>query len=219
MVEIKSTRAQNFLTSPQAREELNAAEMRRYPSDDFKLWVKLHSEHQVVKKLSFAGELESYEVVLLEALASLLQGRSLGILENLSLRECEAYLRDRNSELALSGLPSEDEARFRKLFTWLRLRPWEVGTHREYEFAFSKGPFHKLKLVDKITELKAFLNSSQVQLLYQGHLLPELVDVEELTVYLQAPYHSESERGLFEELHLLGVNTFKEEQLNFIPDA
>jgi hypothetical protein len=43
--------------------------------------------------------------------------------------------------------------------------------------------------------------------------------VEELTVYIQAPYSTNEEKSMFEELHALGVVTFQEESLNFIPDA
>jgi hypothetical protein len=76
-----------------------------------------------------------------------------------------------------------------------------------------------LKLVDKVRELKAFLSSVEVHDLYKDCLRPELVDVEDLTVFIQAPYSSELERSLFEELHLLGVATFQEENLNFIPES
>jgi hypothetical protein len=79
--------------------------------------------------------------------------------------------------------------------------------------------FKNLKLVEKIKEIKAFLNSFEVQKIYQDGAPPELVDVDDLTVYIQAPYHSENDRALFEELHILGISTFQEENLNFIPEA
>ena len=74
-------------------------------------------------------------------------------------------------------------------------------------------------MVDKIRELKAFLSSFEVRELYQGSVAPELIDVEDLTVYIQAPYQSEQDRARFEELHILGVSMFQEENLNFIPEA
>lgn len=218
MVVIKSQRAKNLLQTPRAIESFNPSLMRKYPSSELNVWVKLEREEQNVKNLSFAGELLDHEKVILEAVSAMMKGRSLNVLENLSLRECEAFLRDRNSETALENIPHEDEARFKKFFHWLRVFP-TTEAPKEYEFSSQKGPFRNLKLVDKVRELKAFLNSFEIQKLYQGMIAPELIDVDELTVYIQAPYHSERDRALFEELHIMGVEAFQEENLNFIPEA
>jgi hypothetical protein len=40
-----------------------------------------------------------------------------------------------------------------------------------------------------------------------------------MTVYINAPYGSQKEKELFEELHLLGVEAFQDENLNFIPES
>ncbi len=218
MVLIKSERAKKWLTDPVAWVAPDPSQMRRYPADDLPIWVKVERENQNVKNLSFAGDVQDYEKVLLQALAALLKGRPLTLLDQLSLRECEAFLRDRNSELALEGLQPVDEAKFKKFFSWLRILPVEAPA-REYEFSSQKGAFGKLKLVEKVREIKAFLNSPEVRELYKNGLQPELVDVDGLTVYIQVPYHSERDRALFEELHIIGVSTFQEEQLNFIPEA
>lgn len=192
--------------------------MRKYPGSDFSLWVGIERDVQNVKNLSYFGELKEHEIVLMDAVASLLKGKTLGLLENLSLRECEAFLRDKNSEAAIEGLGVQDEAAFKKLFGWLRLFPVE-GTSVAYSFDSQKRIFRSLKLVDKVKELKAFFNSPEVLQIYQGMIRPELVDVDELTVYVQAPYQSEKEREAFEELHLAGVATFQDENLNFIPEG
>lgn len=218
MVVIKSERARGLLQKPQAFTQANLSQMRKYPSDDFILWINLEREGQNVKNLSFSGTLQDYEKVLLEAVAALLKGRPLTTLDNLSLRECEAFLRDRNSEFALENVEAADEAKFKKLFQWLRIfQPGEAP--REYSFTSKDGPFRNMKLVDKIRELKAFLNSFEIQKLYQGSVTPELIDVDDLTVYIQAPYQSDQDKALFEELYILGVSTFQEENLNFIPEA
>lgn len=218
MVLIKSQRAKDLLSNPRAFQTLDPSKMRKYPSDELDLWIQLEREQSNVKNLSFAGTLSDHERVLLEAVAALMKGRPVSFAENLSLRECEAFLRDRNSETALENLTAEDEARFKKVFQWLRMMPVSRPPE-EYHFSSEKGPFRELKLVDKVRELKAFLNSFEIQELYQGSLPPELVDVDELTVYIQAPYHSERDKALFEELHILGVQAFQEESLNFIPEA
>lgn len=217
MIQIISNRAKALLAQPRAIDEANLSTMRKYPGQDWNLWVNLEREQQNVKNLSFAGTLNDGEKVLLEALSAMMKNRSVTLLESLSLRELEAFLRDRNSEVALENITAEDEAKFKKFFTWLRVYPTSAPAE-EYSFSSQKGPFHTLKLVDKVKEIKAFLNSFEIQQLYQGSLQPELVDVDDLTVYIQAPYHSDRDRALFEELHILGVTTFQEENLNFIPE-
>lgn len=218
MVTVISQRAKSLLDNPKAFLASPADGMRKYPGESFKLWVQIESAANVVKKLSFFGEVESWKRVLLESMASLMIGKDLARLEQLSLRECEAYLRDRNSELALEGMPKEAEEEFRKFFHWVRGAALTTVA-QDYSFLSEKGPFRNLKLADKVRELKGFLNSPEVATIYQGLPLPELVDVEELDVFLQIPWQTEREKVLLEELHALGVETFQEENLNFIPEA
>ena len=191
--------------------------MKKYPGDTLILWAKLERDAGIVKNLSFFGELQDFQKVIFESMASLLIGKPITKLDDLSVRECEAFLRDRNSEPSIEGMTENDEKELRKVFQWLRAWP-QKNAPKEYSFPSEKGPFHQLKLVDKIKEVKAFLNSPEILTLYQGMVQPELVDVEDLTVYIHAPYDSQREKSLFEELHLLGVEVFQEENLNFIPE-
>jgi hypothetical protein len=217
MVNIKSERAKNLLASPQAMTKDKTSHMRKYPGNDFNLWAEVVRDQEIVKKLSFYGEVEGFEAVLLESLAALIFQRPLSLLENLSLRECEAYLRDRNSELSLDHLSSLHESKFRKLFAWIRSFP-EKKDVQDYQYDLTKGPLSRLKLTDKIRELKAFLNSPQIQNLYSQNSGPELIDVEDLTVYVHVPYQTNLDKELLEKLHALGVEMFDEENLNFIPE-
>jgi hypothetical protein len=218
MVIIKSNRAKALLVNSKAFDQFPVSQMRKYPGHEWNIWVKMERDLQNVKNLSFSGLVEDYEKILLEALSCLAKDRPLSAMENLSLRECEAYLRDRNSENALENLGPSDEVKFKKLLTWLRSTP-HIESTGHYQYPSSKGSFSGLKLVDKIRELKAFLASHEVQGIYQESLLPELVDVEDLTVFIQVPYSTNHEKSMFEDLHALGVATFQEESLNFIPDA
>jgi hypothetical protein len=218
MVVIKSSRANKLLEYPQAFSTELTSAMRRFPDESLPIWCAIERENDVVKAISFHGEVTSWEKVVLEGLAFLLKGKKNSSLDSLTVREIEAFLRDRNSETALENLPENTEERFRKLFHWLRIAP-HAGGGEEYQFSSEKGPFRSLKLVDKVRELKAFLNSPDVLSLYHHLPRPELVDVDEVTVYVQAPYQTEREKALFEELHILGVAAFQEENLNFIPEA
>jgi hypothetical protein len=218
VITIKSSRAKKLLETPVAYSEQATSQMRVYSRGPFKILVGLEWDGENVKKLSFSGSLQPEERLLVESLAHILRGRSLAVLDQLTLRECEAFLRDRNSEAAIEGLSPELEDVFKNFFLWLR-HSTQAGPSELYEFPSGKGPFARLKIVDKIRELKAFLNSEQVSRIYQQVPRPELIDVEDLTVFVQVAYSSEKERELFEELHFLGVTVFREQELNFIPEA
>ena len=218
MVKVNSARAQKLLKEPRFFLPERASTMQKYPTDKFNLWAALEVSGGIVKSLSLFGNPPTSLFLLLESMASLLVGKKPEILGELSVRECEAFLRDRNSVLALEDLPADDEAELKKIFNWLpRLSGQTRG--ESYLFSSQKGSFRTLPLVDKVRELKAFLGSREVVALYQEWGMPELLDVDDLTVYVQAPYSSEAERILFSRLHELGVETFREENLNFIPEA
>ena len=217
MIEVNSERAKLILAHPKHISTVRSTAMRKYPGHP-DLWVELEWENQSVKNLSFFGTLQDYEKVLLESMASLLKGKKIETLNSLSARECEAYLRDKNSVLAIVGMTESIEKDLKSLFTWISHWPRQV-IGRVYTFPSEKGPFHKLSLVDKIKEIKSFLLSPEILTLYEKFPRPELVDVEGLTVYIDAPYATQEEKALFEELHILGVEAFQEENLNFIPEA
>jgi hypothetical protein len=218
MAQLKSSRAQKILSEPRFFTLTQDPLMRKFPGEGGELWLKLDWEGELVKKLSFFGKIEDVHMVFLESMANLLIGKPISKLDDLSLRECEAFLRDRNSLPSISEMTEREEIFLKKVFHWVRVWPRDKAP-LAYQFHSENGRFQSLKLVDKIREIKAFLNSPEILTLYQGMPLPELVDVEELTVFLLVPYQSQRERGLFEKLHLLGVEVFQEENLNFIPEV
>ena len=217
MVEIKSQRAKKLLENPVSIENEMQTGMKRFPFDDVKVWGSLEWDNNNVKNLSFFGELSPAQKIILEALGLLMKKKPITYLDQISLRECEAFLRDRNSEVAVMGMTEEEESFFKRVVRWLR--SWSrVETGVDYKFPSDKGPFRQLKLVDKIREIKAFMASSQILTLYQNMATPELVDLEDLTVFVQVPYANDKEKSAFQELHILGVEAFQEENLNFIPE-
>ncbi len=217
MVLIKSTRAQKVLVSRTHQLSEKKTGMRKYPGHP-NLWVELEWDKIHVKNLSFFGDLQDEEIVLLESMASLLTGKAPSILTGLSLRECEAFLRDRNSEMAIEGMTEKMEKDFKSFFTWLSHYPLPVAGIN-FNFSPEKGSFQSLSLVEKVRQIKAFLQSPEILTLYGRHPRPELIDVDGLTIYVEAPYSTSDEKAMFEELHLLGVAAFQEENLNFIPEA
>lgn len=218
MAIVKSQRAQKMLEASRFFQSEARPDMKRFPGNELVLWVGIEWEGDIVKNLSMYGEIKDHQKVLLESMASLLIKKPITKLDDLTVRECEAFLRDKNSEKAIEEMTENEETELKKVFQWIRAYP-RFSTPKEYSFPSEKGPFRQLKLVDKIREIKAFLNSPEILTLYQGMVRPELVDVEDLTVYILAPYESQREKSLFEELHLMGVEVFQEENLNFIPEA
>lgn len=217
MFTVNSERAKKLLQDPKFFVKEPTEGMKKFHSDSFDLFALVDKENGLVKNLSFAGKMPDFLHLYLESMASLWLRRPGSTLQELSLRECEAFLRDRNSVPAMSELSSEEEQTVLEVFQWVRQLDSEKVAS-SYHFSSSEGAFERLNLVDKVKELKAFLNSTQVSQLYQGLPRPEVLDVEELTVYVWAPYGSEKEKEVFGKLHSLGVETFGEDRLNFIPE-
>ncbi len=218
MVKVNSSRAGKILEAPRFLKREITPSMKRFPGDGLALWVEVEGDPVSVKNLSFSGTLDNFHILILESMASLLIGKKISLLENLSVRECEAFLRDRNSEPAFEGWSKEEEVLFQSVFHWIR--GWsfrEVLT--SYSYSRPQGPFRELRLADKVRELKAFLGSAGILLLYQNHRAPQLIDVDGLTVYVNVPYSSDEEKALFHDLHERGVEVFHEDELNFIPES
>lgn len=189
--------------------------MKKFPGAN--LWVSIDWKGEVVKNLSFFGEIKDYQKALLESMASLLIGSPISRISSLSVRECEAFLRDKNSELSIIQMTEIEEKNLLGIFHWIATFKNKVNGG-SYKFSSEKGLFSDLKLTDKIREIKAFLESDEILTLYKNSVKPELVDVEDLTVYISAPYDSSDEKELFEKLHLRGMEVFDEGSLNFIPE-
>lgn len=217
MVKVNSSRAKKILETPRFLKNEITPSMRRFPGDQLTLWMDVEGNALSVKNLSFSGSLDNGQILVLESMGSLLVGKNISLLDSLTIRECEAYLRDRNSEAAFEGMTSEEESLLMAVFRWIRSWPFK-NPSETYAYAREKGPFRLLRLADKVRELKAFLASADVTSLYQNRRHPELIDVEELTVYVEAPYATEDDRALFQELHERGVEIFHEDELNFIPE-
>lgn len=218
MVKVNSSRAQKILDMPRFRKAQISPTMRKFPGTGILLWIELEGDQVSVKNLSYSGTLDAFHILILESMASLLMGKSLAALETLTVRECEAFLRDRNSQPAFEGWGQEQDKLFHSVFQWIRVWPFRSSSEI-YAYPKEKGAFRQLRLADKVREIKAFLSSAEITALYAESSMPELVDVEDLTVFLQAPYSTASQKRLFQELHERGVEVFGEEELNFIPEG
>ena len=215
---LKSNRAKKLLESLKYYKEVIGPEMKKFPGTGPDLYFQIELENEIVKNLSFFGHVDDVTKVLFESMACLLINRPITKLDAFSLRELEAYLRDKNSEVSLEEMSESDDIYLKKVFQWLKTLS-RGPVSKEYAFHSENRSFKSLKLAEKIKEVRAFLNSPPILTLYRNMASPELVDVEEMTVYINVPYGSEKEKELFQELHLLGVEAFQDENLNFIPET
>jgi hypothetical protein len=215
---LKSIRAKKLLENLSYYKESLGPGMKKFPGSGPDLYFEMELENEIVKNLSFFGPMDDVKKVLFESMATLLINRPISKLDTFSLRELEAYLRDKNSEVSLEEMTENDDIYLKKVFQWLKTLS-KKPVSKDYSFHSEKGLFRDLKLADKIKEIRAFLNSPLILTLYRDTASPELVDVEGMTVYINAPYGSQKEKELFEELHLLGVEAFQDENLNFIPES
>lgn len=174
--------------------------------------------------------LEDYQVVLLLAIAQLAKNKS--SLRQLQLREIEAYLRDLNSTPAIEGLTSKDEEEVKRLLDFIEHSPVEYSTDEHSLKSWSipesrsetssllsaNTPFHEFNLIQKISAIRAFLNSPEVVNIYHNMTLPRLINIEEETIFVSVSYKTDHEKECFFRLHELGVKVFRDENLNFIPE-
>ncbi len=215
---IKSNRAKNLLENLSHFKDHKTPGMRKFPGSGPEIYFELETESEIVKKLSFFGEINDVHKILFESMASLLMNRPISKLDAFTLRELEAYLRDKNSEASIEEMTENDDIYLKKVFGWLKTLG-QKPLSKDYHFSSENRPFCELKLADKIKEIRGFLNSPEILTLYRNVGIPELIDVEEMTVYLNVPYSSKEEKELFHELHQLGVEAFRDENLNFIPES
>ena len=167
--------------------------------------------------IRFKGHNSEWKIVLSEALSRICEGRSAERLEQLDFREIDAFIRDRNSE---SGWDlSEAELKEAAVY----IQNIKVGIVLSYSTVdlptvWSAGQFAKLALTEKIKTLKTMFQGPFVQNLYRGMSTPNLLDVEDLTVFIQVPYNTDDERGRLDDLHSWLSFTLKEPDLNLIPE-
>jgi len=218
MIEILSQRAETLLKDPQFRLQQKKDSMRSFKGVLLHCWVDLEVENGTVKKMSYYGDVPSVFIVLLESLGMIIKGKTLTHFESVSLRECEAFLRDRNSQPALSKISHELETDYNQFCRWLRLWP-TTAFQEEFHFDSRVTIFKQLSLVEKIKFIKAFFRSNEVLDLYKGFSSPELIDVVDLDIFVDVPYETEEERELLHHLQDLAVETFQEPEFNLIPES
>lgn len=203
------------LISNQAKNLLNQPKFVIKDSSAWSYW-KAAGEGEGLR-LRFKGENSDWKIILSEAVARLCEGKAPERLEQLDFREIDAFLRDRNSEPGWELSESEvkeAEGYLQNIKVGITLSYTEVNLPT----VWVHGQFKKLSLPDKIKTVKSLFNGPFVQNLYRGITPPALLDVEDLTVFLQVPYETDEHRSRLDDLHSWLVFTLKEPDLNLIPE-
>lgn len=185
---------------------------------DSTLWIEWIGEKSL-ENLSFSSSWSQGAQVLFLALKEILRGKPLESAKNLSLREIESFLRDRNSEPALPSESFEDLAlhwpRIQGQLTSISSSSQSAGA---YEFSAGKV-FAALSLSEKIQELKAFFSSETLLGLRRSGGRVELLDVQEFDVFIALDSGSVPESALLDWLQLKLSETYREPSLNLIPES
>lgn len=212
-----SQRAQTLLNSPrfQLIPPTQPHGERQY-DDGRVFWWK---GGETCEGIGYQGPWSSAHRVLFEAAGVLLEKRPWARWQELSAREMEFFLRDKNSQVAL---PEEFILEFTQ--TWQELQAviaqWlQSGVSlRPYSYALG-APFKELPLKDKIHELKAFFLSDKLAPFFQRGGRLEVLDVVECTVYLALDSVDIPPGAFLDWLQIMASETFQEPSLNLVPEA
>jgi hypothetical protein len=203
------------LISKQANALFDSPRFVRKDDSDWSYWKE--KEEGEGLRLRFKGQIQDWKIVLSEAMARLCEGKEMERLEQLDFREIDAFIRDRNSEAGWEL--SEEELKEANIY----IQNIKIGltlsfTEVTIPLTWFPGQFRKLSLPERIKTLKSLFQNPFVQNLYRGMSQPNLLDVEDLTVYLNVPYETEDQRGRLDDLHSWLAVILKEPDLNLIPE-
>lgn len=165
------------------------------------------------------GPWSETEKVLWEAAGVMLKGQKWGRWQEISSRELEFFLRDKNSQRAL---PEEALESFHPL--WIEIQSvvvqWLQSGVSLAPYIFThKVAFRDLSLRDKIHELKAFFLSDKLSPFYQRGGKLEVLDVQDCTVYLALDTADIPQGAFLDWLQIMSAETFHDPTINLIPEA
>lgn len=211
-----SARALALLQSPRfAQLAPTTPHGERQYSDGRVVWW---SGSEICAEWGYWGAWSAGDKILLEAAGQLIKGQKWGRLEELSARELEFFLRDRNSVPALEETLVEGFAQ-----TWTELKAviheWRQSglSLRPYTYS-QKLPFGALKTVDKIHEFKAFLLSDKLMGFYQRGGRIELLDVEDCTLFIALDTGDIPQGAFLDWLQIVAAEALSEPAINLIPE-
>lgn len=214
---VRSQRAQSILTAPKFQHsppETGVYGHRQYDDGRLVWW----QGSQNCEAWGYAGKWSDDARALLEAAGTILKNQRWARLQELGARELEFFLRDKNSQIAITEAALSE-------FTsvWGEL---QASVHNWLQSGVSLAPyrysqkavFRSLPLADKIHELKAFFLSDKLQAFYQRGGKLEVLDVVESTVYLALETGDIPQGAFLDWLQIIAAETFSDSALNLIPE-
>jgi hypothetical protein len=187
---------------------------RQY-ADGGLVWWAGHGE---CLNFCYSGDWDAAHVALWEAAAHLMKGRPWAKCAELTPREIEFFLRDRNSAPAVPALALEAFGeRWRELLEALAAWTRAGRVLGAYRFP-SDESFARLALPDKIRELKAFFLSEKLAPFFARGGKLELVDVDGTTVFIALDTVDVPRGAFLDWLQMLAAEEFREPSLNLVPE-
>jgi hypothetical protein len=212
-----SQRAKSLLEQYSQREDVFTEGMIKCQIADG-LWVAFKGQVECEEVL-FSNQWPQACQVLFLSFEKIMKKKEWSSAKTLSLRELEAFLRDRNSEPAL---PPESFAILENNWPKILQSIDQIGStsqgHVSYQFS-SQKVFATLSLPEKIQELKSFFSSEILLGFYRQGGRVEVLDIEDFTVYVALDCGSIPEAPLLDWMQMKLVETFRESALNIIPEA
>lgn len=155
---------------------------------------------------------------LLEAAGVLILKKNWSKIQEISVRELEYFLRDKNSQVAISDNFLNE---FAPVWTEIQqaVQHWRHAGVSLQDYHFSKViPFKDLPLAEKIHELKSFFLSKKLAPFYQRGGQLEVVDVSDCTVYLALQTGEIPQGAFLDWLQIIACEEFQEPTLNLLPE-
>jgi len=176
------------------------------------------SGKEICEEWGYSGGWGQVEQAMLEALGMILKKKSWSKIKEISPREVEYFLRDRNS---VPAFPEENKDLITTQWQHLvqAIEQWKLSgkTLLDYRFPSEKS-FKTLSLPEKIHELKSFFSSERLAGFYRQGGKIEVLDVDGETIYVALFCAQVPEGALLDWLQLVLVETFREPTLNLVPE-
>lgn len=176
------------------------------------------SGSSICESWGYYGPWDLASRALIEAAGVILLKKNWSKVQEISIRELEFFLRDKNSQPAiaedyLDELTSTWHELQSSIQNWLR----SGVSLQDYHFS-GIVPFRELALAEKIHELKSFFLSKKLSPFYQRGGQLEVVDVLDCTVYLALQTGDIPQGAFLDWLQIITSEEFREPTLNLLPE-
>lgn len=179
--------------------------------------ITLIVNREMLSNLHFSNGFAPYEIVLLEAIGEICEGKKIDIIKQLTLREISSFLKNQRSEELFPSewgeisLESVWENIYQQALAELK------SNEKKLEFEFLKElKFKELSLIEKINQIKTFFHSRDLDTFREQKGTIELLDIEGETIFISLEVDPKIKPIFLDWLHLRMCEIFREPRLNIV---